>query len=381
MDRANLALADYLLESRIPVHIVSHGVEPHLERHPLATVHLVRRPAQSFLLGEFALSLRGHRIARQVLDRRPDARVVVNGGNCLWPDINWAHYVHHAWTGSKHGSMAYRAKAAISAAWARNTERAAYRRARVVITNSRRTSREVVEYFGVDQARVYTVYLGSDPEWGPVSPQERSASRKSLGISEERTVAAFVGGLGYDHRKGLDVLLRAWERLCARPDWDVDLVVAGGGPAASEWRETIARIGLSERVRLLGFSQEIKTLLAAMDLLVSPARYEAYGLNVQEAICRGIPAMVSASAGIAERFSPAFAPMLFRDPEDVDDIVQRLLAWRASKPEWQARFQPFGQVLRGRSWRDTAVDFVSIVQGEAVAEPDCTGDLETISKS
>ena len=53
-----------------------------------------------------------------------------------------------------------------------------------------------MKYFGVDPDRVHTVYLGSDPEWGPISPEERAASRKSLEIAESRSVAVFVGGLG-----------------------------------------------------------------------------------------------------------------------------------------------------------------------------------------
>ena len=36
--------------------------------------------------------------------------------------------------------------------------------------------------------------------------------------------------------------------------------------------------------------------------MVHPARYEAYGLGVHEAICRGLPAIVSAGAGIAELY-------------------------------------------------------------------------------
>jgi hypothetical protein len=78
--------------------------------------------------------------------------------------------------------------------------------------------------------------------------------------------------------------------------------------------------------------------------------------------------MVSASAGVAERYAPAFAPMLFPNPEDVNDVVERLLAWHANKAEWHARFQPFGHMLRSRSWRDTAIDFVSIVKQETGAE-------------
>jgi len=369
MDKANLALAEYLLEQETPVHLIAHSVEPYLLNHPLVKVHLVSRPANSFLLGEFALAARANSLVRKIVRERPDARVVVNGGNCIFPGINWAHYVHHAWSGSRHGRLLYKAKDAISETWAKHSERAAFRKASLVIANSERTAREIVEYFGVDRSRVHVVYLGSDPEWGLVSAQERTAARRALQFDGTRPVAAFVGGLGYDHRKGFDVLFRAWQKLCARPDWDVDLVVAGSGPAMPAWRAAIAESGLSERIRLLGFSEKVKDLLAAVDVLVSPVRYEAYGLNVQEAICRGIPALVSASAGVAERYESSLTPMLLPDSEDVDDLVQRLLEWRLRKEEWHTRFQSLSRRLRARTWRDTAIDFVALVEEEFAAGP------------
>jgi glycosyltransferase involved in cell wall biosynthesis len=367
MDKANLALADYLLEREIPVHLVTHGIEPSIAQHPLANVHLVARPAQSFFLGEFALAARGRKVARQVMREHPLAKVVVNGGNCVWPGINWAHYVHRAWAGPKQGPLAYRLKDAVAANHARRTEKAAFERARLIISNSKRTTGELVKYFGVDPNRVHTVYLGSDPAWGPISPEERAASRKSLEIAEERSLAVFVGGLGYDDRKGFDVLFQAWKMLCARPDWDVDLMVAGTGPAGPAWQAKVRQAGLENRVRLLGFTEQVKSVLAAADLLVSPVRYESYGLNVQEAICRGVPAMVSASAGVAEQYDAAFRPMLIPNPEDAGDLVERLLAWRANQEQWRTRFQPFGDRLRSRSWRDTAADIVSIVEKERPA--------------
>jgi glycosyltransferase involved in cell wall biosynthesis len=378
MDKANLALADYLLEREIPVHLVTHSIEPSVAKHPLATVHLVARPAQSFFLGEFALAARGKKVARQTLRRHPSAQVVVNGGNCVWPGINWAHYVHRAWAGSpgsaRRGALAYRTpvayriKNAVASNHARRTEKAAFERARLIISNSRRTTSELVEYFGVDRDCVHTVYLGSDPAWGPVSPEERAASRKSLQAPESRGLAVFVGGLGYDDRKGFDVLFRAWQNLCSRPDWDVDLMVAGTGPAAPAWQAKVRQAGLEDRIRLLGFTDQVKSVLAAADLLVSPVRYESYGLNVQEAICRGVPAMVSASAGVAEQYDSGCAPLLIPDPEEAGDLVQRLLLWRSNREHWRARFQPFGQRLRSRTWRDTAVDFVSIVEQQRPAE-------------
>ncbi|MBZ5593056.1 MAG: glycosyltransferase family 4 protein [Acidobacteriia bacterium] len=363
MEKANLALAEYLLERDIPVHVIAHGVEPHLEKHPLVKVYLIPRPLGSSLLGEFPLAYQGRTIVQKVLKTWPRAQVVVNGGNLVWPGINWAHYVHHAWPAPRNGApWFYRIKSALADSRARRTESAAFKRAQLVIANSDRTRREIIEYFGIDEHRVHTVYLGADSEWGLVTLAERAASRQSLQVGPSRTVAAFVGGLGFDHRKGFDVLFRAWERLCAMPEWDADLLVAGGGPALPMWRTAVLKSGLNERIRLLGFSDQVKSVLAGIDLLVSPVRYEPYGLNVQEAICRGIPALVSASAGVAERYEPDFAPMLIRDPEDVSELVQRLLAWRSKKEEWKARFQPFGDRLRSRSWRDTAADMVSIVQ-------------------
>jgi glycosyltransferase involved in cell wall biosynthesis len=369
MDKANLALADYLLEREIPVHLVTHSIEPSIQEHPLAKVHLVAHPGQSFFLGEFALAARGKKVARQVLREHPSAQVVVNGGNCVWPGVNWAHYVHRAWAASPHrGPFAYRVKNAVHANHARRTEKAAFERARLIISNSQRTTRELVKYFRVDPARVHTVYLGSDPGWGPISAEERGASRKLLQVPETRSLAVFVGGLGYDDRKGFDVLFEAWERLCARPDWDVDLMVAGGGPATPAWQAKAKQAGLEHRIRFLGFTEQVKSVLAAADLLISPVRYESYGLNVQEAICRGVPAMVSASAGVAEQYDAGFESLLLPDPEDAGGLVERLLAWRSKREEWRLRFQPFGDRLRSRSWRDTAADIVSIVEKERRVE-------------
>ncbi|HEV3332047.1 MAG TPA: glycosyltransferase family 4 protein [Bryobacteraceae bacterium] len=371
MDRANLALAEYLLEQRIPVHVVAHEVDACLEEHPLAHVRLVPRPAGSFMLGEFPLAFYGRRAARRVQKKWPRAQVVVNGGNCIWPGINWAHYVHHAMPAPPQASAPwlFRIKDALSGSRARRTERAAFQCARLVITNSERTSREVIQYFGVEKSRVHTVYLGTDPDWGLVTHAERAASRQALEIPETRAVAVFVGALGYDHRKGFDVLFRAWEELCVKRDWNVDLLVAGAGPALPMWRTSVQQAGLADRIRFLGFSEQVKSVLATADVLVSPVRYESYGLNVQEAICRGIPAMVSASAGVAERYESDCAPMLIPNPEDANDLVQRLLAWRPKKDEWKSRFQPFGDRLRSRSWRDTAVDIVSIA---------CSGEVKSI---
>jgi len=361
MDKANLALAQYLLDQDVPVHVVAHKVDAELERHPLARIHMVHPPAGMLSLGEPLLDWQGRRVARSVLSRWPNAQVVVNGGNCIWPGINWVHYVHHAWHPAvSGGSAAHRIKDELFNVWARKRERAAFKKARLVITNARATTRDVVEKVQIDERKVHTIYLGSDPEWGLVTPEERRAGRRALQVTDSRPLAVFVGALGFDHRKGFDVLFDAWQRLCARPDWDADLLVAGTGRALAMWQAKVSEAGLANRIRLLGFSNQVKHLLAAADLLVSPVRYEPYGLNVQEAICRGIPAVVSSSAGVAERYSGELAPLLLPDPEDVTDLVERLLGWRAGVDYWKTKFQLLGEELRRNTWPKMAEQIVAL---------------------
>jgi glycosyltransferase involved in cell wall biosynthesis len=372
MDKANLALAQYLVEQGTPVNIVCYRIESDLARHPLATVHIVSRPAKSYFLGAPLLDFTGRRIARNVLSHCPSARVLVNGANCLWPGINWVHCVHHAWDERPlEGPLWFRAKQALSRWRLHRRERSAARIGRLFITNSNRTSRDLIERLGVDPRLVHTIYLGAESEWGPVTREEKAATRRSFNIPEAHPVAAFIGSIGHDRNKGFDVLLEAWRRLCADPQWDVDLLVAGSGGALGTCREQVSQWKLERRIRILGFSDRVRDLLAAADLLVSPVRYEAYGLNVQEAICRGVPAIVSSTAGIAERYGLEYAPLLLPDPEDIDDLVARLRQWRSNMPEWASRFELFGDTLRRYGWQDMARRIVSVAkqQGEPGSIP------------
>lgn len=362
MEKANAALAGHLLDEGVRVHLVGHEVDPRLAERPGAEVHRVPRPGGSFLLGERLLERAGLAVARRVTAGHPGAPVLVNGGNCRWPDVNWVHSVHHAWPCVDPGAPAwFRAKNRLMKSSARRRERRAVGEARVVLANSEKTRLDLVRHLGVDAERVSVVYLGADPAWGPARPDERAAARGWLEVPGEGPVAAFVGALGHDRGKGFDLLLEAWSRLSADPAWDARLVAAGGGRGLDRWRGEVERRGLAGRVRLLGFTDRVGDLLAAADLLVSPTRYDAYGLAVQEAVCRGVPALVSARAGVAERYPPALREMVLPDPADVDDLVARLRGWRAEPERWRSAFRPLGEELRAHTWRDMARSIASVV--------------------
>jgi glycosyltransferase involved in cell wall biosynthesis len=355
MDRANFGLADFLARAGAPVHLIAHRVADDLAAYPNVTFHKVPKPFDRYALGAPLLGGAGLALALSIAARR--GTVVVNGGNCVVPGVNWVHYVHAAF--EPHTAGGARRSAIARHRIAVMTERLALRTARVVITNSERTRRDVIDRVGVAEDRAHTVYLGIDASsFALVGDEERAEARRALGWGGDHPRVAFVGALG-DRRKGFDVLYDAWRILCAKPSWDADLVVIGAGAELSVWRERAERDRIHSRVSFLGFRRDVPTILAASDAVVAPSRYEPYGLGAHEALCRGLPALVAASAGVAERYPPSLRDLLLHDVESAAQVAATLERWRASAPQMRADVVAFSDVLRARSWDDMARQFVA----------------------
>jgi len=360
MDMANHALASFLARQD-EVHVVAHRTSPELAALPAVTVHQVVRPLGKHRFGE-PLLRRSARRWHQSLKAR-GVRVVANGGNVDAGDINWVHYVHAAFEPEAAGVWNRLRVRGNHRRYLRE-ERNALRHASLVVCNSRRTADDVVRRVGVAADRVRVVYYGIDAgKFGPIDDDERHRARRALGVSNDRRLALFVGALG-DRRKGFATLFDAWKALCTRPDWDVDLVVAGTGAELAAWRSRAADLLPEGRIRFLGFRRDMPTVVAACDLFVHPARYEAYGLAVHEALCRGVPALVSASAGVAERYPSDLAGLLIDDPRSAAELARRLLAWR-SDDEMPARVGRLASTLRVRTWDQMARDIATLAEARA----------------
>ena len=362
MDSANHALAKELaLREGTEVHLVTHRAWPDLTALPNVIVHKVPKLLGSYLVSGPVLAGAGRYWAKR--HTRLGARVLVNGGNCLWDDMNWVHYVHAAYTPQTNGGLFHRLKVRAGHAYCCHTERISLRNARLIVTNSKRTKRDVIDRLGVPADRVHAVYYGIDPDiYRPVTDTERAAARRRLGWPETRPIVAFIGALGHDRNKGFDVLFSAWESLCKDSAWDVDLVAAGGGAEVDLWRIRSTAAGLSDRLRMVGFIKQIPDVLAAADALVSPTHYDAYGLSVQEALCCGLPAFVTRSAGVAERYPGNLADLLLSDPPNTADLVQRLRRWRSDMSGYSARVAHFSATLRQRTWTDMAREIVDLLR-------------------
>jgi glycosyltransferase involved in cell wall biosynthesis len=358
MDRANYALALHLADREVETHIVAHRVDATLSSRPNVVFHRVPKLMGSYTVSGPLLDFAGRRRASAVSRRA--GRVLVNGGNCRWGDINWVHYVHAAFQPETSGSFARRIKMRTSHAMFVAQEKAALSRARVIFTNSNRTRRDVIEKAGIRDENIHTVYYGTDPdEFRPPTEGERAGLRVELGIPADRCLAVFVGALG-DRRKGFDTLFDTWKILCDDPEWDADLVVVGRGAELPLWAKLAAQSGIERRIHFLGFRTDVPAILRACDVMVAPARYEAYGLAVQEALCSGLPALVAADAGVAERYSKGLADLLLADSLDERELAERLRRWRAHRAYFAAEVEKLSREIGAHTWERMAQEILEI---------------------
>jgi glycosyltransferase involved in cell wall biosynthesis len=129
-----------------------------------------------------------------------------------------------------------------------------------------------------------------------------------------------------------------------------------------EWRRRVSAMGLEHAVTFLGFRTDVPRLARAADLLVAPTRYEAYGLGVHEAICRGVPAIVTTSAGVAERYPADLLSLLLADPPAVAALAGVLRTWRSDVAGWAAKCDSFARELRSRSWDAMAAEIAALIE-------------------
>lgn len=126
-------------------------------------------------------------------------------------------------------------------------------------------------------------------------PEAPAVDRAALG-APPGTLALLV--LARMHRvKGIDTMLHALAELPPDRQGGVVLWLAGEGPARGEYEALAARLGLSDRVRFLGWRNDRRALIEACDVVVLPSRYEPFGTVIIEAWAMRRPLVATLADG------------------------------------------------------------------------------------
>lgn len=129
------------------------------------------------------------------------------------------------------------------------------------------------------------------------SKEERNRLRAEQGFSENDFL--FIYAAEFSKRKNQKLLIRAFSELCKKKDY-VYLLLAGTGSLLEECKQYAAQLGLQNRVRFLGYVNQIHKLYPLCDATVSSSHIEGLPFNVMEAMACGLPAVVSDIKGHKE---------------------------------------------------------------------------------
>ncbi|MCB1699498.1 MAG: glycosyltransferase family 4 protein [Pseudomonadales bacterium] len=160
----------------------------------------------------------------------------------------------------------------------------------------------------------------------PDALARRAQSRRALGLGQDVLALLFVGS-GFV-TKGLDRAIRALAGLrAAHPDFKLHLLVAGQD-RADRFALLARRQQVADAVSFLGGRDDIGDLLLAADVLVHPARSEAAGIALLEALVAGLPVVTNSVCGYAHHVEAAGAGLVLPEPFEqgaLEDALARML--------------------------------------------------------
>ena len=153
---------------------------------------------------------------------------------------------------------------------------------------------------GVADYKIFLVPYSVDNDrfirFANVSGEQRVEIRKRYGIPTDQPSVLYSAK--FTRRKRPTDLLNATRRLKLETNHAFTVVMAGSGELEPEMRSFCAKYGL-DNVVFTGFmnQSELPALYGSSDIFVLPSENEPWGLAVNEAMCAGLPVVVSREVG------------------------------------------------------------------------------------
>ena len=212
-------------------------------------------------------------------------------------------------------------------------------RADWVIANSEATAAAFAG-LGGRRNRLAVVHQGIDEAPFAAVPEATVAAlRAELGAPSGPLVGVFGRVAAW---KGQAMFLDALEKIPGAIGVVVGDALFGEQAFAEALNHQVARLGLQDRVRFLGFRADVPALMRAMDIIVhSSIAPEPFGRVVVEGMMAGRPVIAAAAGGVLEILNDGVTGFLY-EPGDASALAAKLKQVLDS-PELAARVAQMGQ--------------------------------------
>ena len=166
-----------------------------------------------------------------------------------------------------------------------------------LICLTRGEPRDYVKFSVARPWKTSVIHSGVDLQRYTTPKVDPTVMRGSLGIEDGTLVVGSIGWLL--PIKAPEVLLEAmgsvWE---SQPD--IKLLFVGKGDLEDSLKATVQHMNVADRVRFLGWRDDIPDLMHSFDIFVLPSRNEGMGRVIVEAMAAGLPVVASRTGGLPD---------------------------------------------------------------------------------
>lgn len=191
-----------------------------------------------------------------------------------------------------------------------------------IITSSEHARSRIIESLEIDADRTSVIPLPVPKLPEPITKEELTETLGRLGLEGKRFI--YYPANLWPHKNHLR-LIEAFALVLQQVGSPIDLVLTGDTlDRASEIRQCAERLGIPDRVHMLGFVSDADrhAVWTACAALVFPSLYEGFGIPIQEALLYGKPIACSGAGSIPEVAGEA---AVYFDATDIDDIARAIL--------------------------------------------------------
>jgi len=227
-----------------------------------------------------------------------------------------------------------------------------------VITVSNFTRAIVIEKYGIDPEKIYTVHNAVEPSDKKVDELDRKVKEK---------VVTFLGRL--TQQKGPEYFIEAANLILQR-DPNVRFVMAGSGDLMNKMIKRVAQLKIGTKFHFTGFLRgaDVDKMLGLSDVFVMPSVSEPFGIVPLEAMRSSVPVVISKQSGVSEILKHALK-VDFWDVNGMADAIYGLLHYDSLRD----MFQKYGKdEVDSLKWDNAAYNVVqvyeSLFKGNGVTE-------------
>jgi glycosyltransferase involved in cell wall biosynthesis len=198
-----------------------------------------------------------------------------------------------------------------------------HHRATVIIANSQATAAQLTKKANIEPARIRVIHNAVDFDRFAPNTAFRQQARELLKAEEDDIVIGFAGRLC--SIKGPDLLIKAMAMLLEKSPKYL-LVLIGHGPERQNLQTLADSLGISERIRFLGFCNNVNEIINAFDIAVVPSREEPFGIVVLEFMRTRVPLVSSGVHGMAELVENEATALVTAEntPDEISRCIDRL---------------------------------------------------------